>query len=171
MKKAQTFLFIMLLSLTMNHAFAENQRKCASTQLNDIKTCLKKESATIDDANLPNEILFSAEENAREAMIQLIEEFTAKRNDPYSLTIKNKLEEVKSAVAVALIIQYEDEPQLYYYYIDSTGTLHTIFDGLNSIDISENFPTIFKNNPSAFYLNNKNVSPTFIEWLDFLKEN
>lgn len=144
--------------------------QCSGIESADLKNCLKKEAGKIDEANLPNEIILSADSSGKESLLRLIKEFTNQKNSELSEKLKSLIPLVESSVATALIIQYEDEPQLYYYAVDKNGKLEVIFDGLNSVDIEMIFSSIFKNERDIFYLKSSNVSKTFIEWLNFLNE-
>ena len=144
--------------------------QCQGIETSDLKNCLKKEAGKIDEANLPNEIIISSETAGKESLLKLVNEFTSKKNTDQSAKLQALIPLIESSIATALIIQYEDEPQLYYYVVDKNGKLEVIFDGINSVDISETFESIFKNEPEIFYLKSKNISKTFIEWLDFLNE-
>ncbi len=145
--------------------------QCSSLEAADIKNCLKKEAGKIDEANLPNEIIISSDNSGKTSLLKLINEITAKKNNDYTQKLLAMIPLIESSVATALIIQYEDEPQLYYYVVDRNGKLEVVFDGINSVDISETYEAIFKNEPDVFYLKSANVSKTFLEWLDFLKED
>lgn len=144
--------------------------QCSGTESSDLKTCLKKESGKIDEANLPNEIILSTDVSGRESLLKLVSVFTAKNNSDFSMKLLKMIPIIESSVASALIIQYEDEPQLYYYVVSQDGKLEVIFDGINSVDIAEIYNTIFQNERDVFYLKSSNISKNFIEWLDFLKE-
>ena len=145
--------------------------QCSGVEASELKACLKKEAGKIDEANLPNEIILSTEDVGKESLLKLVIGFTQNRTDDYAKKLKEMLPLIQSSVATALIIQYEDEPQLYYYVVDKDGKLEVIFDGLNSVDISEGFPAIYKNEPELFFLKSPNISDTFKEWLEFLKED
>lgn len=145
-------------------------RQCQGTETSELKDCLFQESGKIDEANLPNEIILTTKEAGRKSLEKLVLEFTKDRTDPYAQKLVALLPTIQSSVATALIIQYEDEPQLYYYVVDKNGKLEVVFDGLNSVDISSNFPEIFNNEPDTFSLKSPNVSDSFKEWLTLLKE-
>ena len=143
--------------------------QCSGVSSNDLRNCLNRESDKIDEANLPNEIIISLDSSGNESLVKMVEEYAANKNSPYALSLLAKLTMIKSAIASALIIQYEDEPQLYYYVVDQDGKLEVIFDGLNSVDISTNFPAIFLNEPEVFSLKAPNVSKEFKSWIKYLK--
>lgn len=174
--KALSLFIIMALPLALTQVKANEALpyglQCASTSSADLKTCLKKESGKIDEANLPNEVILSTEASGKEALLALVNAFLVDRQaDQYALEISAKLPLIEESVATALIIQYEDEPQLYYYVIDKNGKLEVVFDGLNSVDISETFNEIFTNDPEVFSLKSPNVSDNFKEWMKHLKES
>ena len=144
--------------------------QCSGTDANELKSCLKKESGKIDEANLPNEIIIQSDDTGKESLFKLIKTISEKRNNDFTQKLQSLIPLIESSVATAVIIQYENDPQLYFYAVDKNGKLEVIFDGMNSVDISEIYGDIFKNERDVFYLKSPNVSKTFTEWLDFLKE-
>ena len=144
--------------------------QCSGLETQELKSCLKKESSKIDDANLPNEIILTTNDDGKKSLLKLVEVYITKKNTILAEKIKIMIPTIENAVATALIIQFEDEPQLYYYVIDKNGKLEVVFDGINSADIFETFAEIFKSEQDVFYLKSNNISKTFLEWLGFLKE-
>lgn len=172
--KALHLLFIALFIFAFSKVRAQDAipygLQCASTSSADLKNCLKKESGKIDEANLPNEVILSTDSAGKESLIKMVAELTADRADPFALELAAKLPMIEEAIATALIIQYEDEPQLYYYIVDKNGKLEVIFDGLNSVDISQSFAGLFLSDPEIFSLKAP-VSDNFKEWMKHLKES
>lgn len=172
MKKMTTFalLTFAIFGLIQNVEASAKTRNCGSNSLAKINQCLELESKELGEANLPNEVIVEANKLGRDSLNKMILELTKGRSDKYALELKAKLSLVNNAIATALIIVYEDEPKLFYYTVDSKGQMTEIFDGLNSIDLSSNFPTLFKNDPSVFHLKSKNVSSSWLEWMGYLNE-
>lgn len=168
-------LFILGLSILLSQKSFANLTsfglQCNGVDSTELKSCLKKEAEKIDEANLPNEIILTSLAEGKESLLKLVTEISSKRSDEYAQKLQKLIPLIESSVATALIIQYEDEPQLYYYVIDKNGKLEVIFDGINSVDLVDNFGPLFETDPALFYLKSSNVSKTFLEWLDFLKEN
>ena len=162
-----TTLFFSQLSLAELSSFG---LQCSGIDANELKSCLKKESGKIDEANLPNEILIQSENDGKESLLKLIKAITDKKNNEFTHKLQAMVPLIESSVATAVIIQYENDPQLYFYAIDKNGKLEVIFDGMNSVDILEIYGDLLKNEPNIFYLKSPNVSKTYIEWLAFLKE-
>lgn len=173
MKTALTF--VSFLALLMTFAQARELGpvgyglQCSGTSSTDLKNCLNRESDKIDEANLPNEIIISTEDSGKESLLKMVELITKERTDNYAVNLAVKIPMIEKAIATALIIQYEDEPQLYYYIVDQNGRLEVIFDGLNSVDVSENMAEIFLNDPGVFSLKSDNVSAQFKKWMKYLK--
>lgn len=159
-----------IFGLLQNAEASDKTRNCGGISLTKINQCLELESQVLGEANLPNEVIVEANKLGLESLSKMILELTKGRSDRYALELKAKLTLVDKAIATALIIVYEDEPKLFYYTIDSKGQMTEIFDGLNSIDLSSNFPTLFKNDPSVFHLKSKNVSSSWLEWMGYLNE-
>ncbi len=171
--KILSFLLLTVLTLSLAQANEVNPYglQCAGVSSTDLRNCLKKEASKIDEANLPNEVILSTHIDGKKALIDMVEELTRDRTDTYALELAAKLPMIRDSVATALIIQYEDEPQLYYYIVDKDGKLEVIFDGLNSVDISDTFSDIFRNAPDTFSLHSSAISDNFKEWMKHLKEN
>lgn len=173
MKTALTFVsFLVLLHTSvMAETTSLDVRglQCNGVSSTDLKNCLNRESDKIDEANLPNEVIISTEKEGKESLLKMVNDYTKERQTPYAQTLLAMIPEIQNAVAVALIIQYEDEPQLYYFYVDKNGKLEVVFDGLNSVDISETFVDIFNNDDAVFSLKSPNVSKEFKQWIKYLK--
>lgn len=168
--KNALFLFLILGSINVHaDVLLPLGLQCSGLESSDLKNCLKKESSKIDEANRPNEIILQSHSNGKESLIKLVNDFAGKRSDPYALELLSKIPLIESSVATALIVQYEDEPQLYYYIVDKDGKLEVIFDGINSVDLTTNFPETFRNETDLFYLKSNSISKEFLEWIDYLK--
>jgi hypothetical protein len=146
--------------------------QCSGTETAEIKSCLKKEANKIDEANLPNEIIISNNREGIESLLKLVTSIIEAKNNntAYKEKLIRLLPSIEASVATAIIIQYEVEPQLYYYIIDKNGKLEVIIDGMNSVDISETHKEIFNNDTDVFYLKSPNTSAIFLEWLISLKK-
>lgn len=164
------FMFAMIFSQNSFAELTSYGLQCSGTDASEINSCLKKESGKIDEANLPNEIIIQSDDAGKESILKLIKTISEKKNNDYTLKLQALIPLIESSVATAVIIQYENDPQLYYYAVDKNGKLEVIFDGMNSVDISEIYNDIFKNEPEVFFLKSPNVSKTFTDWLAFLKE-
>ena len=158
--------------LMMQNSFAELNTfglQCQGIKTEDLKNCLKKESSKIDEAKLPNEIILSTDAEGKNSLLQMVELYSSKNLNTAGEKIRAMIPLIESSVATALIIQYEAEPQLYYYIIDKDGKLEVVFDGINSVDVTETFSPFLLNSPDYFYLKSPNISAQFLEWLVFIK--
>ncbi|MBC7714278.1 MAG: hypothetical protein H7177_13120 [Rhizobacter sp.] len=167
------FLIIILSILMTLNVHAEISAfglQCSGTDTNELKSCLKKESGKIDEANHPNEIILQSDDAGKESLLKLIRIISEKKSNDYTVKLQALVPLIESSVATALIIQYEKEPQLYFYAVDKNGKLEVIFDGMNSVDISEIYGDILKSEPEVLSLKSPTVSKLFTDWLESLKD-
>lgn len=145
-----------ILSLAATFAYASDDEPqlgqvCSIESKKSLWACLRNESEKIWEANLPNEIIYTISEAGRESLLTL-------------LGSKTKLaQQIQEAKAFVLIVQYQDEPQLFYYTLTAQGELKPLYE-VNLIDM----PYIFKNlkDKSLIYMKAMKISDVLKEWLE-----
>jgi|GEM_PF-6328432 hypothetical protein len=125
-------------------------QRCSIESNQTFWNCLKNESEKIWEANLPNEIIYSAKQDARESLLALVGHKPA------------LVQQVKEAAAFVLIVQYQDEARLFYYTVSAQGELKPVFE-YNIVDFQYDYKGVDK---SVLHLKVKHISDTFKEWLE-----
>jgi hypothetical protein len=167
----RTLLLITIASLigSAAHASAASLNgHCASLQQSTLQACFESESAKIQEANIPNEVVVSVKPDAKQTLVMLMS-IVEKRNNAYSEQVAALKSTVLNAAAVALVVNYENEPRLYYYAIAADGSYSLIFAGLNLIDLPyENL--MFHPDPSRLYFQEQSASSILKEWIKSIYE-
>lgn len=167
----RTLLFLTIASLIGSGAAASAASlsgHCASLQSSTLQSCFESESKSIPQANIPNEVVVSAKPEAQQTLVMLMS-IVEKRNSAYAQEVAAVKSTVLNAKAFALIVNYQDEPRLYYYAVAADGSYNLIFDGLNMIDLPyENL--MFHPDPSRLYFQDASASSILKEWIKTIYE-
>lgn len=160
----RTLLLLTMVSLIGSAALADisapSKGRCASLEKASLQICFEKVSANIQEANIPNEVVFSVGPKAKNTLLKLMSFTTGHYAD--TVTVQN-------AQAVALVVNYQDEPRLYYYAVMADGSFKLVLAGLNMIDLPyENL--MFHNDPSELYFQESSTSSILKEWIKTIYE-
>jgi hypothetical protein len=167
----RTLLFLTIASL-IGSAAAANAASlnghCASLQPSTLQACFESESKNIQQANIPNEVVVSVKAEAKQTLVMLMS-MVESRNAGYAQEVTALKNTVLNAKAFALVVNYQDEPRLYYYAVAADGSFTLIFDGLNMIDLPyENL--MFHPDPSRLYFQDADASSILKEWIKTIYE-
>jgi len=167
----RTLLFLTIASLigsaTIASAAALNGH-CASLQQSALQACFESESNKIQEANIPNEVVVSASPEAKQTLVMLMS-MVGSRNSEYAQQVAALKSTVLNAKAFALVVNYQDEPRLYYYAVAADGSFNLIFDGLNMIDLPYE-SLMFHPDPSRLYFQDTSASSILKEWIKTIYE-
>ncbi|MNK97042.1 hypothetical protein D3C87_1173570 [compost metagenome] len=168
----RTLLFLTIASLMGFGAAAANAASltghCASLQSSALQACFESESKNIQEANIPNEVVVSVNPEAKQTLVMLMT-IVENRNNAYAQQVAALKSTVLEAKAFALIVNYQDEPRLYYYAVAADGSYSLVFDGLNMIDLPyENL--MFHPDPSRLYFQDQSASSILKEWIKTIYE-
>ena len=167
----RTLLFLTIASLIGSgaaaHAASLNGH-CASLQSATLQSCFESESNKIQEANIPNEVVVSAKAEAKQTLVMLMS-IVESRNNAYAQEVAALKSTVLNAKAFALIVNYQDEPRLYYYAVAADGTYTLVFDGLNMIDLPYE-SLMFHPDPSRLYFQDTSASSILKEWIKTIYE-
>jgi hypothetical protein len=167
----RTLLFLTIASLIGSGAAAQAASlngHCASLQPSALQTCFESESKKIQEANIPNEVVVSVKAAAKQTLMMLLA-MVENRNAGYAQEVAALKSTVLNAKAFALVVNYQDEPRLYYYAVSAEGSFSLIFDGLNMIDLPyENL--MFHPDPSRLYFQDASASSILKEWIKTIYE-
>ena len=167
----RTLLFLTIASLIGSGAAASAASlsgHCASLHTSALQACFESESKNIQEANIPNEVVVSAKPEAKQTLVMLMS-MVETRNAEYAQQVAALKSTVIDAKAFALVVNYQDEPRLYYYAVAADGSYKLIFDGLNMIDLPyENL--MFHPDPSRLYFQDTSASSILKEWIKTIYE-
>ena len=167
----RTLLFVTIASLIGSGAAANAASlngPCASLRQPTLQACFESESKKIQEANIPNEVVVSTKAEAKQTLVMLMA-MVENRNSAYAQEVAAIRDTVLNAKAFALIVNYQDEPRLYYYAVSPDGSFNLIFAGLNMIDLPyENL--MFHPDPSRLYFQDASASSILKEWIKTIYE-
>ncbi|RYG56671.1 hypothetical protein EON80_29110, partial [bacterium] len=117
--KAILSLSLLLLAIG-NPAYAIDL--CDTQSAASMRECLIEQTSHIQEANLENEYFVVSTNRAKSDLLKIVSHFDG-RSDAYARKVQATKSAIRSAKALAFVVQYEDEPSIHYFAMSNEGIL------------------------------------------------